>query len=298
MVAVVVTFNRLALLKNCIGALRQQKEETPTILVVNNSSTDGTNEWLHEQSDIITVTQENKGGAFGFYTGIKKAFELGAEWIWCMDDDGVPAEDALSVLLNHIHKKPCILSPLVIDINNRETIAFKTKHYSKFYDIKQDVLEQIGYPFNGTMLHRDIIAKVGLPKKELVIWGDESEYWNRIIYKNKFKAYLVRDSHHYHPSNYSLFYLCEWDFSSSWKVYFYVRNKPFVYKSKYNTLLAAYLQFAYFLAGLSYTILRYQKNDKLLKLKFITKAAIDGLKKDTSMSITTVNDYIKKLKPH
>lgn len=31
--------------------------------------------------------EENTGGAGGFSAGVERAFELGAEWFWVMDDD-------------------------------------------------------------------------------------------------------------------------------------------------------------------------------------------------------------------
>lgn len=46
--AVVVTYNRLDLLKECINSIRQQTRKLDEIIVVNNSSTDGTLEWLNE----------------------------------------------------------------------------------------------------------------------------------------------------------------------------------------------------------------------------------------------------------
>ena len=73
-IAVVVTYNRRELLKRNIGCLRQN---TPlhSIVVVNNGSTDGTKEWLDEQTDLRVIHQENVGGSGGFYTGIRYAFQ-------------------------------------------------------------------------------------------------------------------------------------------------------------------------------------------------------------------------------
>ena len=88
-IAVVVTYNRLPLLQKNIDCLRQQKPLT-AIMVVNNGSTDGTAEWLHEQPGLTVVTQANVGGSGGFYTGIDLAYKEGADWIWCMDDDVFP----------------------------------------------------------------------------------------------------------------------------------------------------------------------------------------------------------------
>src|SRR4051794_17819421 len=45
-VAVVVTFNRLALLKRCLAALQAQTVAPHRIIVVDNASTEGTGEWL------------------------------------------------------------------------------------------------------------------------------------------------------------------------------------------------------------------------------------------------------------
>ncbi len=85
--AVVVTFNRLELLKQCVQSLRNQTLKLDEILIINNSSTDGTLEWLNQQNDLTILTQENSGSAGGQYTGIKTAYEKGYDWILCTDDD-------------------------------------------------------------------------------------------------------------------------------------------------------------------------------------------------------------------
>ena len=43
---IVVTFNRLPLLKKCLNSIRNQTNKDFDIIVVNNGSTDGTKEWL------------------------------------------------------------------------------------------------------------------------------------------------------------------------------------------------------------------------------------------------------------
>ena len=97
--ALVVTHNRLSLLQECITGIRLQTIPPISVIVVNNSSTDGTGDWLDSQQDIITVHQPNNGGAWGFYTGIKEAYEMGADWFWVMDDDTIPQPTALEELV-------------------------------------------------------------------------------------------------------------------------------------------------------------------------------------------------------
>ena len=60
--AIVVTYNRLELLKKSIGALHRQ-QRLDQIVVVNNGSNDGTEEWLDGQQDLHVIHQENVGGS-------------------------------------------------------------------------------------------------------------------------------------------------------------------------------------------------------------------------------------------
>ncbi|MBR4624822.1 MAG: glycosyltransferase, partial [Alphaproteobacteria bacterium] len=53
---VVVTFNRLALLKEVVESLRKQTYNDFQIVIINNGSTDDTLQWLEKQTDIITIT--------------------------------------------------------------------------------------------------------------------------------------------------------------------------------------------------------------------------------------------------
>jgi len=87
-IAVVVTYNRLHLLKECITALRNQTQKPDAILVINNGSTDDTGKWLLSQPDLLVISQGNTGSGGGFETGIQWAYKNGYSWIWCMDDDG------------------------------------------------------------------------------------------------------------------------------------------------------------------------------------------------------------------
>ena len=99
---VVVTYNRLNLLQENILALKQQTFPLHKIFIVNNCSTDGTHEFLDSlsndsQMEIIHLP-ENKGGAWGFYEGIKQAVLAGCDYVWIMDDDTIPTKNALEEL--------------------------------------------------------------------------------------------------------------------------------------------------------------------------------------------------------
>ena len=83
--AIVVTYNRLPLLKQCLAALRAQTVQGFTVLLVDNASTDGTADYIKTLAMPGLVCRnpgENLGGAGGFAYGIRAAAELGCEAVW------------------------------------------------------------------------------------------------------------------------------------------------------------------------------------------------------------------------
>ena len=200
-IAVIVTYNRKELLSECIDALRNQTREIDQILVINNGSTDDTESWLKQQKDIQYFSQSNSGSGGGFNTGIKMAYEQKFSWIWLMDDDGFPKEDALEKLLEGNPEPLMLRNCAVINKEDKQSFVWKTKHYKTIADVDKKIIMDVSHPFNGTLLHRKIVERVGLPEPGLFIWGDETEYRFRIINKNKIPYCTVSDSIHYHPAS-------------------------------------------------------------------------------------------------
>lgn len=276
-IAIVVTYNRQHLLTECIAALRNQTRKLDTILVINNGSTDNTEEWLQSQPGLLFITQKNTGSGGGFNTGITWAFKNNFSWIWCMDDDGYPKEDALEKLLEPQTDLLCLRNCAVIDKADKKSFVWKTKNYATIDDVDCRMIENVAHPFNGTLIHRNIVERVGVPEPSLFLWGDESEYLCRITKKNNIPFYTVSNSIHYHPA--ALFsYKKDWDYKNSWKMYYYVRNRFRVQQSTFSNKLVAAMHYCFFLAALVGIVLLYQKTDKIKKVGFIFWPAIDAFK--------------------
>ncbi len=264
-IAVVVTYNRQQLLSECIAALRNQTRKVDKILVINNGSTDDTINWLNNQADIEFFSQDNVGSAGGFYTGIKMAYDSGYSWIWLMDDDGYPKNDALEKILENDTEELYLRNCAVLDKNNKKNFVWKTKNYTSIEQVMESEIKNTGRPFNGTMLHRKIVERVGLPRPDLFVWGDETEYYYRITKKNKIPSVTITNSIHYHPAT-SFSYKQEWDYKSGWKMYYYIRNRFHVHRSKFPAVAPfAYIMYAGFLLVFAFITLAFQKRDKIKK---------------------------------
>jgi len=150
---------------------------------------------------------ENTGGAGGFYEGQKRAYDRGFDWLWLMDDDGFAPENCLEIILSDAKKNSLkALNPLVVNKEDNTKLSFGLAGDMMLTEetiLKADengLIFNKANPFNGTFLHKDIMAKCGFIKKEMFIWGDETEYSLRIS-KNGFSYATTCNVKYFHPES-------------------------------------------------------------------------------------------------
>lgn len=248
--AVIVTYNRKELLLRCLKALDRQTRRPDGILLVDNASTDGTIErlqdtdWLSRPDVQLLRLWENEGGAGGFAAGWGKALADGAEWLWMMDDDGYPADDCLEKLLEEAAQRNIeAISPVQVDIDDATLPAFPT------FDPQGKAIARLPFLpangdffiprhanlFNGLLIHADTVKRIGLPRAELFIRGDEVEYTRRMAKQGVRFGTLAKASF-FHPSDRNerhrfLFGLCfARDAHSDFKNYYMFRNKGLAFR--------------------------------------------------------------------
>jgi len=212
-VAVVVTFNRKALLESLLDRLAEVRERTPAlveVVVVDNASTDGTGEWLAGRTDVtLRSLPDNRGGAGGFHEGVRWAVEeTDADLVWLMDDDGMPETGCLERLLEETDLD--FWGPLVVDQDDPGRLVFPirlpggTRVVRALADVERaggdrQRIDEIVIPFNGVLVTRDLVARIGYPREEFFIWGDDHEYRLRAERAGARIATLV-DARVHHPS--------------------------------------------------------------------------------------------------
>ena len=238
--AVVVTFNRLKLLQRVIASLQKQSVHIHDIIIVNNGSTDGTKEWPDKQNKLHIIHQENVGGSGGFYRGIQEASKTECDWIWCMDDDVFPSEHCLENLLIYASKdnKIGIACPHRLMSGKTFTGEAKTLNLSNpFKDMHDnglmpedveanETVDIVGMAFEGPLIKKEVVEKIGLPNKELFILYDDTDYSYRTILEG-YRVIVVRDA-----------LMDKYDFQSQssyredkiknkWKLAYHVRNTAY-----------------------------------------------------------------------
>lgn len=277
--AIIVTYNRLDLLKRCIQAVSQQTI-LADILVINNGSTDGTLDWLNQQSGITIITQKNLGGSGGFNRGCMHVVENGYEFAWLMDDDGYPSESALKELINTPNFGLAVKNSLVIDTHDHVKLSFTLSNNGKtvtslgqLTDDKMDYVLGCINPFNGTLIPSKLFDMIGLPYGDMFIWGDESEYTQRIMAFG-IPVITVVSSIFYHPIAKEITDV-DWDNTVAWRKFFSTRNLYRVLGAKSKK----YILIRYTKSFVSILIdsMLSQKTKRASKFRMLMNAYVDAI---------------------
>lgn len=189
-VAVVVTWNRADLLQRILRAVDGQTVRCDRVVVVDNASTDATPDLLRRLGDELVTPidvvrlDRNTGGAGGFHAGVERAAGT-ARLLWLMDDDGTPPPDCLETLLAHTDHLD-FLGPAVVAEHDPTRLCFPirlpgtARVVHRLDDVvaaaEGDVLDGVVIPFNGVLVTRELVERIGSPREEFFIWGDDVEY--------------------------------------------------------------------------------------------------------------------------
>ena len=195
--AVIVTHKRVDLLRASLDIVANQTRPVEWVIVVDNGCEDAVRDLLNDVAGdrgVYLPSATNLGGAGGFAYGFLQALALGAEAVWCADDDGRPENTEVLATLMDCATRHCLdeVSPVVCNLAEPDKLAFPLRrgiewrrYRSELFDPKhpveeQDFLPNIASLFNGALISADTMARIGVPDYRLFIRGDEVEYHRRL----------------------------------------------------------------------------------------------------------------------
>ncbi len=281
--AIVVTYNRKELLKECINALLNQSYKNCDILIVDNASTDGTKEYIENEMKNKRVhyvnTGANIGGAGGFNYGMKEAYKLGCTYMWLMDDDCIVHEDSLEQLLkadSELNGEYGFLASKVLWKDNQvcKMNIPRITLSKKVQDFNSDMVNICMATFVSLFVKSEVVKLVGLPIKEFFIWSDDLEYTRRI--SKKYKCYLINKSIVTHKSNTNIGSDISKDSIDRLDRYGYCyRNETYLYRHEgAKGRIYAFLKFGLHI----FRVLKSKNKDKTRRIKVICNGVKKGLK--------------------
>lgn len=189
-VVVVLTFNRLNILKGCLKSIQRLDYPVKKIVIVNNFSTDGTANFLSKYSSNKKISVFNRtindGAAGGFNFGIKEALKHKPEAILLVDDELVLKKDSLTELINYFDSKT-LLNSLILDYYHPKTIPFglfdlkSGRGYNNLSEINSFKVVNCLNPWNATLVPSNVFKKIGLIDEKLFMSGEGDDFDHRAV---------------------------------------------------------------------------------------------------------------------
>ena len=198
--AVIVTYNRKDKLKKAIECLKKQTFKPEKIIIIDNASTDGTQDALkdYKNDDLIKYTrlEDNLGGAGGFYYGVKEALNYDVDYFALSDDDAWYQEDYFENMrkANQAHPDVKAFIGMSKDINTGDYVKQGADvvdwNTLEFRETQREFCDTV--TFCGFVISKEIVEKIGLPRKDFFIWQDDREYGLRAGKETKIE--FVKDA--------------------------------------------------------------------------------------------------------
>ena len=207
---IIVTYNAMKWAEKCFTSLRNSSISVQ-VIVVDNGSTDGTQDFIKKNFAEIDLIQSERNLGFGKANniGIEKAYKNGADFFYLMNQDAWLYENSLSELIkvyDHYSDKNAIgiLSPMHLDGSEKLLDIFLDKYIATNFEktrLISDLYLQNVKPYyeisfiNAAhwLIPKDTIETVGGFNPYFFHYGEDNEYVNRLHYHKK-KILLVPSS--------------------------------------------------------------------------------------------------------
>jgi GT2 family glycosyltransferase len=186
----IVTFNRSEMLRGLLASIERMATPPWRVVVVDNASTDDTQAVIAEAAArfpsgmLVNRRMEiNTGGSGGFSEGARQAVDLGADWVWLMDDDVEIIPDALEKFAPWMERFR-VIHGRRYDVDG--TPFYWQAKFNGFLGVplpySVNSFNTSGYAvtnsgtFEGMLIATDIVRQIGLPDPRFFISWDDAIY--------------------------------------------------------------------------------------------------------------------------
>ena len=201
---VCVTYRRQELLQVLFDSFLELNTAPWRIVVADNENSPKTEamvkafneaakaKWPESEPDALGGTErmlwfpqeKNGGGSGGFSAGTGKAWELGAEWFWLMDDDVAMLPDAFEKMEPWCQKYDVVQgrrinfdgTPFYWQYNFMTGLGIPNPFAPEEFTEDKPFMTMNTACFEGGMFKRNVVAACGLPDPRFFIYWDDTIY--------------------------------------------------------------------------------------------------------------------------
>ncbi|MEM8619399.1 MAG: glycosyltransferase [Actinomycetota bacterium] len=180
-VAVVVTYRRPDLVRETLEAIANQTQPPRSVILVDNDGDEQLESLVKEGAVGIDIdyvsTEENVGWSGGLAIGMTRALEAhGAEWLWLLDDDSPPSNEALRTASQAARSTTNVGA-----VSQRGGFVRRGRIRHDLRAGQVDELTPADFLLvDGALVSRTAVERAGLPREDFFIMLEDVEYTVRI----------------------------------------------------------------------------------------------------------------------
>jgi len=192
---IIVTYNGMKWIDKCLGSL-EAITIPHNIYVVDNGSTDGTQDYIKEHFPQTIFVQSPKNLGFGKANnlGLKYAIKHEYDYVYLLNQDAWLMTGTLEKLIDIQNKNPeyGILSPFQMQANMckldthfvKDVCIYNNPYLlSDFYFQKQETIYDVPFVMAAHwLISKDCLSKVGGFSPTFPHYGEDDNYCDRVLY--------------------------------------------------------------------------------------------------------------------
>ena len=210
---VILNWNGLSDTLECIASVKDLDYPDIRIVVVDNGSTDGSPALILRKYPDVTLLRNEKNIGFtgGSNMGIAKALEMGADYVWLLNNDTVAEKGALKELMKGISESPEIglASPFIHFYDVPGEVQFCGSYID--WKRKRIVKLEEGEPFppgtvnvslwgTALLIRREVLEKVGPLNDKYFAYHEDEEYCMRAA-RGGYRCVVVPGARIFHKNS-------------------------------------------------------------------------------------------------
>ncbi len=216
---VVLNWNGIEDTVECLNSLREMDYPNFETIVVDNGSTDGSQERIKREFPEVSLIENHKnlGVGEGNNVGIRHALGKGAEYIFLLNNDAIVDPQVLQELINvaendrmigiagpliYFYDDPTKIQSAGLHIDFRDAVC-RLRGYKRRDTGDYSKMEEVNSASGcGMLVKKSVIQKVGLLDPEYFAYGDDID-WSLRTKKAGFKVVFVPQAKMWHKGSMS-----------------------------------------------------------------------------------------------